>query len=165
MSDKERISATVDPEVREYLREAEGSISDRINNLVREEMLTDTMSTRERIEARIEEVDEEISDLKGDLRAKKDERAELVAKLDSIDDRESERLERICAGLCIIKGTMPDQRETNAANAAKKAGMSEEDILQLAEDINIGYYSQGGFPDSLTNEERELVVKWVSDNF
>lgn len=164
MSGKDTISATVDPEIAEYVRAKDESISACISRLLEEDMFTETMSTREKLERQLEELDEEIEDLQDDLDDLLDEREVLVERIDTLDERKEEQRERIHAGLCHLKGVIPDKRDDVMSIAADKAGLPESEMSRLYDAIDLGHYAAGGYPADISDSEKADANAWADEN-
>jgi len=92
MSDKERISATVDPEVKEYLDQQDINTSGLINKLIKQHMGAGD-STRGILELRRDQIEAEIQSLNTRVDHKEAELEKVDSRLGDLDEQQESRLE------------------------------------------------------------------------
>lgn len=166
MSNKERISVSVDPEVAEYLENLNNR-SAYINEQVKEDMARSGTSERERLENKLEDINEQIDEHEEELKKLRNQRDMVKDKLADLKDQEQAQRERVYDALAKIKGMKPTERDEDSVavkDAAEAAGMPPEKLLTLAEDIDLGHYRQGGLPDDINDDEKERTDEWIETN-
>jgi len=164
-NDPPRMSFALDEELKEYLDSLDNA-SERLRELVREDMAR-SGDKRTRLEDQLEEVEEEIAEKEAELEELRSKRDRLIEQLEELDEEREEHIEQICEGLTLIKGSRPDRRDIDsgvAQKAANIAHLSARQIIELADDIDVGHYKEQGSPDSLSDDERERVEEWAEFN-
>ena len=131
---KERISATVDPVVAEYLQDDTVNASGVVNRAVKREMGILDADENEVLKLRLEQVREE----RDDLEARAERKRELEDRLES-DLRESKReqqsREEEVIEWCLESWSyVPEEVGPGVKNQAKKADMDPEELLEEVAD-------------------------------
>ena len=92
MSDKERVSASVDPEVAEYLRQNQVNASGLINDLVKQHQSTGGTKAA-MLELRHDQVQSEVENLHNQLQAKRKELDRIETQLNELRERDEDILD------------------------------------------------------------------------
>jgi len=92
---KERITASVDPEVAEFLTQDGVNASGLVNRLVQDEMAGTNEATVQMIELRLEQVESDCESLEQRLKAKEKERVRLETRLSELKAEQDSRLDEV----------------------------------------------------------------------
>jgi len=92
---KERITASVDPEVAEFLTQDGVNASGLVNRLVQDEMAGTNEAMVQMVELRLEQVESECESLEQQLAAKEKERVRLETRLSELQAEQDSRIDEV----------------------------------------------------------------------
>jgi chromosome segregation ATPase len=92
---KERITATVDPDVAEFLSQDGVNASGLVNRLVEDEMAGTNEATVQMIQLRLEQVESECESIEQQLEAKERERERLETRLAELRQEQDSRIDEV----------------------------------------------------------------------
>ena len=121
---KQRVSASVDKEVHEYLSRDHINASGLINDLVENHMQTGG-NRKAMLELREQQIKSKIDELEGTLEVKERELAEVQAELAEFRDHTDEVLDEAASALT---GIDPDPENQAIKNWAEKADLSPDEF-------------------------------------
>ncbi|TYT60267.1 hypothetical protein [Natrialba swarupiae] len=160
MSNKKRISGSVDPEVAEYLDSVDNK-SAYINEIIKREMSLSGESTLGQLRQQRDELDEEIEELEDKLNAKKAKRSNIVDEIEELEEKQSEQKEAVYDKLEYALKVHPSKRSPEAwSKAVTGLGFTTEQFDDLV---------SHALPDAredrdLTDEERERADEWLDEH-
>jgi len=128
---KENISATVDPEVAQYLNREGINTSGKINKLVKQEMNAGT-SERQMLELRQEQLQGDIEDLENRLETKEKMLQDVNSRLGELDEKEQENNRE---QLRKLKKVPNDPGHSFVQEVAEDLGMTPEEALEESENL------------------------------
>jgi len=129
MSDKERVSASVDPEVAEYLKQNRVNASGLINDLVKQHQSTGGTKAA-MLELRHDQVKSEVENLHNQLQAKRKELDRIETQLSELQERDEDTLDEATDKMS------PGDFETNALKVSywtDETGLTEEQLREELE--------------------------------
>lgn len=129
---KERISASVDPEVEAYLSRETVNASGMINKLVKQQMSSGGDS-KQLLKLRLEQIDSEMERHESQLETLAKEREGVKKRLNSIESQETSNLEDACEDL----ETVPWRVDNPAIEKrADELGMEPSELIAELEDYH-----------------------------
>ena len=140
MTKKQRISATVDPEVAEYLSDESVNASGVVNRAVRREMGILESQNDDMVELRLQQVRDEREDL--EERAERKQRLEerLEKQLQIAEEEQKDRIEWYAHKVHLeetLGGTLePRVTDQRLAELADEAGCTVDELVMKAKEIH-----------------------------
>jgi len=128
---KENISATVDPEVAQYLQREEINTSGKINKLVKQEMSAGT-SEKQMLQLRKEQLEGDVADLKSRLETKEEMLENVESRLSQIGEEEKEEAKEM---LRKLKRVPNDPEHSFVQEVAEELDMTPEQALEESENL------------------------------
>jgi len=127
---KERISATVDPVVAEYLQDDTVNASGVVNRAVKREMGILDADENEVLKLRLEQVREERTDLEARADRKRGLETRLEEDLQESRQEQKSREQEVIEWCLENWSYVPDEVGAGVENQAKKADMDPEELLE-----------------------------------
>ena len=152
MASKERISASIDPEVEEWLDDLDNK-SAVVNEALRERMTAGQKTAEERIQEQVEEERAEIDALYREIEEREERIDRLEEKLESMQDEREERAEDLVEWVDGILHLSNEQR-ARRAKSDNPAGIYGEDAAAMVSEI---------VPDRDTLAERDGIREQLEE--
>jgi len=127
---KDRISATVDEEIAEFVSRDDVNTSGLVNKLLKQHMTAGT-SEEQMLRMRLENVEDDIADLESQLETKRERRSNIISKLEAYEQEQEQ--------VILDAGEALDRTDFRADNQklaywVDETGLSKEELRErLAE--------------------------------
>lgn len=131
MSDKKNISATVDPDVKEYVSQSTINTSGLVNKLLKQHM-NGGASEEQILEFRIQQVNSEIESLENRIAQKRDELTELQSRR---KDLEEQPMEVVREAADILTAEDLEYHQQKVRYWANQAGMEIDEFVDALDDV------------------------------